>query len=136
MVLDDHRPRPAAGNIKRLAQAPVSLINTCFPLKPDETIDLLTVIDRRNWVTKRRENNRSALRTPSTIRELIANEGDSLSELLPTMAQSPFPSVAEEGRITLDPSAVHSIGSLRLRHSNPCFESVATSIGSPTECLA
>jgi type IV secretion system protein VirD4 len=41
------------------------------------------------------------LRTLSTIRELIASEGDALAELLQTMAQSPLPSVAEEGRITL-----------------------------------
>nr|WP_162826743.1 type IV secretory system conjugative DNA transfer family protein [Pseudolabrys taiwanensis] len=41
------------------------------------------------------------LRTLSTIRELIANEGDSLVELLQSMAQSPLASVAEEGRVTL-----------------------------------
>lgn len=41
------------------------------------------------------------LRTLSTIRELIANEGEALTELLEAMAQSPLPSVAEEGRITL-----------------------------------
>lgn len=41
------------------------------------------------------------LRTLSTIRELIANEGEALTDLLQAMAQSPLPSVAEEGRITL-----------------------------------
>jgi adenylosuccinate synthase len=40
--------------LERVAQAPVSLINTCFPRNPNETIDLRTVIDRRNWTTKRR----------------------------------------------------------------------------------
>ncbi len=41
--------------LERVAQAPVSLINTCFPRKPDETIDLRSVIDRRNWATTRRK---------------------------------------------------------------------------------
>jgi adenylosuccinate synthase len=40
--------------LERVAHAPVSLINTCFPRNPDETIDLRTVIDRRNWTTTRR----------------------------------------------------------------------------------
>ena len=40
--------------LERVAQAPVSLINTRFPRNPDETIDLRTVIDRRNWATTRR----------------------------------------------------------------------------------
>ncbi len=35
--------------LERVAQAPVSLINTRFP-RSDEAIDLRTVIDRRNWV--------------------------------------------------------------------------------------
>jgi adenylosuccinate synthase len=39
--------------LERVAQAPVSLINTCFPRDPNETIDLRTVIDRRNWTTRR-----------------------------------------------------------------------------------
>ena len=39
--------------LERVAQAPVSLINTCFPRNPGETIDLRTVIDRRNWTTRR-----------------------------------------------------------------------------------
>jgi type IV secretion system protein VirD4 len=41
------------------------------------------------------------LRTLSTIRELIANEGEALVDLLQAMAQSPLTSVSEEGRITL-----------------------------------
>ena len=40
--------------LERIAQAPVSLINTRFPRKPDEAIDLRTVIDRRNWSSLRR----------------------------------------------------------------------------------
>ena len=35
--------------IERIAQAPVSLINTRFPRKAEDKIDLRTVIDRRNW---------------------------------------------------------------------------------------
>jgi adenylosuccinate synthase len=35
--------------LERIAQAPVSLINTRFPRKPEEKLDLRTVIDRRNW---------------------------------------------------------------------------------------
>lgn len=35
--------------LERISQAPVSLINTRFPRNPDESIDLRTVIDRRNW---------------------------------------------------------------------------------------
>jgi adenylosuccinate synthase len=42
--------------LERVAQAPVSLINTCFPRNPGETIDLRTVIDRRNWATTRKTN--------------------------------------------------------------------------------
>jgi type IV secretion system protein VirD4 len=41
------------------------------------------------------------LRTLSTLRELIAAEGESLADLLREMAASPLPSVAEEGRVTL-----------------------------------
>ena len=39
--------------LERIAQAPVSLINTRFPRSADEKIDLRTVIDRRNWTTRR-----------------------------------------------------------------------------------
>jgi len=39
--------------LERVAQAPVSLINTRFPRLPSERIDLRTVIDRRNWSTRR-----------------------------------------------------------------------------------
>jgi len=39
--------------LERVAQAPVSLINTRFPRDPSESIDLRTVIDRRNWATTR-----------------------------------------------------------------------------------
>jgi adenylosuccinate synthase len=35
--------------VERIAQAPVSLINTRFPRKENEPIDLRSVIDRRNW---------------------------------------------------------------------------------------
>lgn len=35
--------------LERVAQAPVSLINTRFPREPDGTNDLRSVIDRRNW---------------------------------------------------------------------------------------
>ena len=35
--------------LERVAQAPVSLINTRFPREEDGTDDLRTVIDRRNW---------------------------------------------------------------------------------------
>lgn len=57
---------------------------------------LITALIRHTLHTYPRE-----LRTLATIRELIANEGDGLTELLTAMAQSPLPSVAEEGRITL-----------------------------------
>ena len=40
--------------LERIAQAPVSLINTRFPRNPGEGIDLRTVIDRRNWTSRRR----------------------------------------------------------------------------------
>lgn len=40
--------------LERVAQAPVSLINTRFPRKEEEKIDLRTVIDRRNWSATRR----------------------------------------------------------------------------------
>lgn len=40
--------------LERVAQAPVSLINTRFPRKPEERMDLRTVIDRRDWHTDRR----------------------------------------------------------------------------------
>ena len=40
--------------IERVAQAPVSLINTRFPREAIEKIDLRTVIDRRNWSPKSR----------------------------------------------------------------------------------
>lgn len=39
--------------IERIAQAPVSLINTRFPRKPEEKFDLRTIIDRRNWTSQR-----------------------------------------------------------------------------------
>lgn len=39
--------------LERVAQAPVSLINTRFPRTDDERFDLRTVIDRRNWRTDR-----------------------------------------------------------------------------------
>jgi len=39
--------------LERVAQAPVSLINTRFPRESDEKIDLRTVIDRRNWTVRR-----------------------------------------------------------------------------------
>ena len=39
--------------LERVAQAPVSLINTRFPRESEEKIDLRTVIDRRNWTTRR-----------------------------------------------------------------------------------
>lgn len=41
------------------------------------------------------------LQTLSTLRELVASEGENLSALLTAMAESEIPSVAEEGRITL-----------------------------------
>jgi len=40
--------------LERVAQAPVSLINTRFPREEKDALDLRTVIDRRNWTTKRR----------------------------------------------------------------------------------
>lgn len=40
--------------LERVAQAPVSLINTRFPRSISEKLDLRTVIDRRNWATLRR----------------------------------------------------------------------------------
>lgn len=39
--------------IERIAQAPVSLINTRFPRDTERTFDLRTVIDRRNWTAQR-----------------------------------------------------------------------------------
>jgi len=39
--------------LERIAQSPVSLINTRFPRKPEEKIDLRTVIDRRNWMARK-----------------------------------------------------------------------------------
>lgn len=42
--------------LERIAQAPVSLINTRFPRNSDEAIDLRTVIDRRNWKSVRRHS--------------------------------------------------------------------------------
>lgn len=50
-----------------------------------------------------------AARTLSTLRELIAAEGEALTALLTAMAESPLPSVAEEGRVTLA-----SLGSLEM----------------------
>jgi nicotinamidase-related amidase len=44
---------PGIEELERVAQAPVSLINTRFP-RETETIDLRTVIDRRNWATEQR----------------------------------------------------------------------------------
>lgn len=38
--------------LERVAQAPVSLINTRFPHDEDEPLDLRTLIDRRHWITK------------------------------------------------------------------------------------
>lgn len=38
--------------LERVAQAPVSLINTRFPREPDGTGDLRSVIDRRNWTAR------------------------------------------------------------------------------------
>ena len=38
--------------LERVAQAPVSLINTRFPRESGEKIDLRTVIDRRNWTAR------------------------------------------------------------------------------------
>lgn len=43
--------------IERVAQAPVSLINTRFPRTGGAGGDLRTVIDRRNWTTPRRMRN-------------------------------------------------------------------------------
>lgn len=40
--------------LERIAQAPVSLINTRFPREPNDKIDLRTVIDRRNWSTQKK----------------------------------------------------------------------------------
>jgi adenylosuccinate synthase len=40
--------------LERVAQAPVSLINTRFPRTDSERFDLRTIIDRRNWQTERR----------------------------------------------------------------------------------
>jgi adenylosuccinate synthase len=39
--------------LERVAHAPVSLINTRFPRTEDERLDLRSVIDRRNWVTRK-----------------------------------------------------------------------------------
>jgi type IV secretion system protein VirD4 len=41
------------------------------------------------------------LHTLASLRELVSLEGEALSSLLTAMAESPIPSVAEEGRITL-----------------------------------
>jgi adenylosuccinate synthase len=40
--------------LERVAQAPVSLINTRFPRTDNERFDLRTIIDRRNWRTERK----------------------------------------------------------------------------------
>ncbi len=40
--------------IERLAQAPVSLINTRFPRQSNDRMDLRTVIDRRNWGARKK----------------------------------------------------------------------------------
>jgi len=42
--------------LERVAQAPVSLINTRFPHDEDTPLDLRTLIDRRHWRTKFKEN--------------------------------------------------------------------------------
>lgn len=39
--------------LERVAQAPVSLVNTRFPRTDGERLDLRSVIDRRNWTTRR-----------------------------------------------------------------------------------
>jgi adenylosuccinate synthase len=41
--------------LERVAQAPVSLINTRFPRDDGERLDLRTVIDRRNWGAVRKK---------------------------------------------------------------------------------
>jgi len=41
--------------LERVAQAPVSLINTRFPREQNEDLDVRTIIDRRNWTTRRSE---------------------------------------------------------------------------------
>ncbi len=40
--------------LERVAQAPVSLINTRFPLKEGDFKDLRSIIDRRNWTARSR----------------------------------------------------------------------------------
>lgn len=44
--------------LERVAQAPVSLINTRFPRDPADRMDLRTVIDRRDWHADRRRGER------------------------------------------------------------------------------
>jgi adenylosuccinate synthase len=39
--------------LERVSQAPVSLINTRFMREEDRTVDLRSIIDRRNWATQR-----------------------------------------------------------------------------------
>jgi adenylosuccinate synthase len=39
--------------LERVAQAPVSLVNTRFPRDEEAQLDLRTVIDRRSWKTLR-----------------------------------------------------------------------------------
>lgn len=40
--------------LERVAHAPVSLINTRFPRRPNENLDVRTMIDRRTWATTRK----------------------------------------------------------------------------------
>jgi adenylosuccinate synthase len=51
--------------LERVAQAPVSLINTRFPRNPNEDLDVRTIIDRRNWSTTRRALPQSTSAEPS-----------------------------------------------------------------------
>lgn len=44
--------------LERVAQAPVSLINTRFPREPDGTNDLRSIIDRRNWTARSNRTSR------------------------------------------------------------------------------
>jgi hypothetical protein len=41
--------------LERVSQAPVSLINTRFMRDEDRTVDLRSIIDRRNWITQRKK---------------------------------------------------------------------------------
>lgn len=60
------------------------------------------------------------LRTLSTLRELVASEGQALVDVLTAMASSTIPSVAEEGRVTLASLGSHEMTSI-MKNAAKCL---------------